>query len=119
MGYNPKETVIITNETKKPGKDIVPVISCKGVMANQRTTTTTAATKPIGNATNFSIQGEGALSDFHNVSGVKSDELGIAPKCKRMCSALLWPPNNVYMVSEKYVNSFILSSFYDFQGNFS
>jgi hypothetical protein len=50
---------------------------------------------PIGSATQSAIQGEGCLSGFHDVSGVKSGELGMAPKCKRMCTGLVWPPNNI------------------------
>jgi hypothetical protein len=59
---------------------VVEVLFSKGVVANQRTATTTAATIPIGSATRFPIHGENALSGFHNASGMKSGEIGIAPK---------------------------------------
>ena len=69
------------NETKKARKDM-EVTSCnrKGVMANQRTVTTPAATMPIGHAAKSAIQGEGCLSGFQEELGTKSGEIGMAPR---------------------------------------
>ena len=40
-----------------------------GFVRARVTSVATAATMPIGSATNFSNQGEESLSDFHNASG--------------------------------------------------
>ncbi len=82
------------NRSRKAGRDVAGVMSRKGVTRSQSAATVTAATKPIGSARRFSIQGDGGWrSGLHGAAGTKSGELGMVPRWKRMCSGLVWPPN--------------------------
>ena len=69
-------------------------MSRSGVTRNQSAATITATIAPNGSARRFSNMGDDAWrSALHDAAGTKSGELGIAPKCKRICSGVVWPPN--------------------------